>query len=86
MVCTQAYTVLRQIPQGENKMIFRLKEQREAKGISKKKLSEMSGVSRPVIIRMESGTPVCVTTDTLDALALALRIEPVDLICPNCHQ
>ena len=67
-------------------MNFKLKEQREAKGISKKKLSEMSGVSRPVIIRMESGMPVCVTTDTLDALALALRIEPVDLICPNCHQ
>ena len=67
-------------------MNFRLKEQREAKGISKKKLSEISGVSRPVIIKMESGTPVSIKTDTLDALALALQIEPVDLICPNCHQ
>jgi transcriptional regulator with XRE-family HTH domain len=61
-------------------MIFKLKEQREAKGISKKKLSEMSGVSRPVIIKMESGDPVSIKTDTLDALAQALRIEPVDLI------
>jgi transcriptional regulator with XRE-family HTH domain len=61
-------------------MIFKLKEQREAKGISKKKLSEMSGVSRPVIIKMESGEPVSIKTDTLDALAQALRIEPVDLI------
>lgn len=67
-------------------MNFRLKEQREAKGISKKKLSEMSGVSRPVIIKMESGDPVSIKTDTLDALAQALQIEPVDLICPNCHQ
>lgn len=67
-------------------MNFKLKEQREAKGISKKKLSEMSGVSRPVIIKMESGEPVSIKTDTLDALALALQIEPVDLICPNCHQ
>lgn len=67
-------------------MNFRLKEQREAKGISKKKLSEMSGVSRPVIIKMESGTPVSIKTDTLDALALALQVEPVDLICSNCHQ
>ena len=47
----------------------------------KKKLSEMSGVSRPVIIKMESGDPVSIKTDTLDALAQALRIEPVELIC-----
>lgn len=67
-------------------MIFRLKEQRKAKDITQEKLSEMSGISRPIIVKMESGTPVSVTTDTLDALALALQIEPVDLICPNCHQ
>ena len=67
-------------------MKFRLKEQRKAKDITQEKLSEMSGISRPIIVKMESGTPVSVTTDTLDALALALHIEPVDLICPNCHQ
>ncbi len=67
-------------------MKFRLKEQRKAKDITQEKLSEMSGISRPIIVKMESGTPVSVTTDTLDALALALQIEPVDLICPNCHQ
>lgn len=67
-------------------MVFRLKEIRQQRGITQTKLSELSGISRPVIIRMESGSPVCVTTDTLDALANALQIEPVDLICPNCHQ
>ena len=67
-------------------MKFRLKEQRKAKDITQEKLSEMSGISRPIIVKMESGTPVSVTTDTLDALALALQIEPVDLICSNCHQ
>ena len=67
-------------------MNFRLKEQREARGITQVKLSEMSGISRPIIVKMESRTPVSVTTDTLDALASALQIEPVDLICPNCHQ
>ena len=66
-------------------MIFRLKEVREAKGFSKKRLSELSGICRPVIIKMETGDSASVTTDTVIALARALQVEPGDLFCPLCQ-
>lgn len=66
-------------------MIFRLKELREERGISKVKLSEMSGVCRPVIIKIENQDGASVTTDTIISLARALNVDPGDLFCPLCN-
>lgn len=67
-------------------MVFRLKELRKERGVSQVKLSELSGICRPVIIKMELNDDASVTTDTVIALARALQVEPGDLFCTLCHQ
>jgi transcriptional regulator with XRE-family HTH domain len=67
-------------------MIWRLKELRVERGISQEELSEMSGISRPVISKMENDEVGSATAQTILALSNALQVEPGDLFCPRCHQ
>lgn len=54
-------------------MGYRIKQVREAKGITQEKLAELSGVSRGTIVALESGEAKITTTKTLVKLANALN-------------
>ncbi len=54
-------------------MGYRIKQVREAKGITQEKLAELSGVSRGTIVALESGEAKITTTKTLVKLADALN-------------
>ncbi len=60
-------------------MKFKIKEFREKMGISQEKLSKISGVSRNLIARLESGELTSTSTTTLFKLAKALntRVENI---------
>ena len=60
-------------------MANRLKEIRESKGVSKLKLSKLSGVSRVTIAKIEADENAVVNTSTLKKLADALG-EPISTI------
>lgn len=60
-------------------MINKLKELREAKHLTKSKLSEISGVSRPTIIKLEKGESAEVKSSTLVKLAEALDSTVSDI-------
>ncbi len=51
----------------------RLKEVREKKGVSQTALSEMAGVSRMTIIKIESERETNITTDTMASISKALE-------------
>lgn len=61
----------------------RLRECREAKNISQVKLSEISGISRPTIIKIESGENVEVKASTLVKLAEALDTTVTEIFFCN---
>jgi len=50
-----------------------LKEVREKKGVSQTALSEMAGVSRMTIIKIESERETNITTDTMASISKALE-------------
>ena len=52
-----------------------LREEREKQGLSKKALSEQSGVSRSMILRIETGERYA-TVDTIYRLAAVLKLDP----------
>ncbi len=56
-------------------MQFKIKEIREEKGYSQEKLSELSGVSRNLIARLETGELTSTSTNTLFKLAQALNVK-----------
>lgn len=56
-------------------MQFKIKEIREEKGYSQEKLSELSGVSRNLIARLETGELTSTSTNTLFKLAKALNVK-----------
>ena len=58
---------------------YRIKELREAKGISQEALAKKSKVSRAIISELESGRDKITTTDTLAKLAKALEVEVGDI-------
>lgn len=60
-------------------MEFKLKDVREAKGVSQLNLSKLSGISRQTIVEIEDGTRKSVSTNTLAKLAQALDCNVVDL-------
>ena len=60
-------------------MINKLRDCREAKGLSQSKLSEISGVSRPTIIKIEKGDGAEVKSTTLLKLADALDTTVSDI-------
>lgn len=53
----------------------KLKEIREAKNLSKLKLSKMSGVSRVTIGKIETEPNAVMTTSTMKKLAMALGVS-----------
>lgn len=59
----------------------RLREQREALGLSKSKLAEKAGKVREVVYRLEAGEDTTVSSlmAVLGALGLAMRLESVGL-------
>ena len=60
-------------------MVNKLKDRREAKNLSQSKLSEISGVSRPTIIKLEKGEEADLRTSTLVKLADALETTVSDI-------
>lgn len=57
----------------------RLKEVREAKGVSQEKLSELSGISRQTIYKIEADPEFNAKVDTIKKLADALDVSFNDI-------
>ena len=55
-------------------MEFRIKELREKKKLTQQELAKKSGVSRSLIILLETGTRTVTTTSTIEKLADALGV------------
>lgn len=53
-------------------MAYKIKEAREAKKMTQEELAEASGISRTIIVALESGVQRNTTTDTLLKIARAL--------------
>lgn len=60
-------------------MRYRVKELREKLGMTQQELADKSGVSRGIIVRLESGLDVATMTSTLIKLADALECEVSDV-------
>ena len=56
-------------------MEYRIKECREANGLTQEELSEKSGVSRAIISGLETGSITVTTTKTLQRIAGALGVS-----------
>ena len=63
-------------------MAYKIKELREKRKMSQAELSELSGVSRATIIRIENDADVIVNTKTLQQLAEALNVTVKYLFLP----
>ncbi|MBQ1292716.1 MAG: helix-turn-helix transcriptional regulator [Clostridiales bacterium] len=63
-------------------MEYKIKELREKKRMSQAELSQLSGVSRATIIRIESADNVVINTQTLERLAKALNVSIKTLFLP----
>jgi transcriptional regulator with XRE-family HTH domain len=59
---------------------LRLRELREAKGLSQVQLSSLSDVPQPIISRLESGRQASISFAQLEALANALDVDAALLI------
>jgi len=62
--------------------VYKIKEIREKKKISQTELSELSGVSRATINRIEHEEDVVVNTKTLQKIADALNVSVKYLFLP----
>ena len=60
-------------------LVIKLKEVREAKKMSQEKLSELSGISRQRIYKIETDPRANVTVATLQKLAEALGVDIDDI-------
>lgn len=60
-------------------MRYKIKEEREAVGISQEELARASGVSRTIISGLESGRLTTTTTETLQKIAMALNKRIADI-------
>ena len=63
-------------------MAYKIKELREKRRLSQAELAEMSGVSRPTIIRLENNDDVVVNSKTLEKIASALNVSIRTLFLP----
>ena len=66
-------------------MAYRIRELRTAAGMSQEDLAKKSGISRPVISKLETTDGDKVTVKTLVAIADALRVEPSYLFLPRAY-
>lgn len=60
-------------------MFKRIKELREAKGLSQEKLAQRADISRQMIVNLESGAVGNTSTDTLAKIALALGVSTSEI-------
>ena len=67
---------------GEPKLMLRVKELREAQGMTQWQLAERAGVSQPAVANWERGVFVPKTQD-LPALARALKCRHIDDLYPE---
>lgn len=63
-------------------MKYKIKELREKRKMTQDELSKESGVSRGIIVRLESGEDVETTVGTLKSLAEALNVSIGYLLLP----
>jgi transcriptional regulator with XRE-family HTH domain len=56
-------------------MQFRVKELREKKKLTQQELADRSGVSRSLIVSLETGERTVTTTSTIEKLADALGVS-----------
>ena len=63
-------------------MAYKIKELREKRKLSQAELAELSGVSRPTIIRLENNDDVVVNSKTLEKIAGALNVSIRTLFLP----
>jgi len=61
-------------------IVLRLREIREAKGLTQADLAEAAGVRRATISDLETGKSANTTLDLVDRLCTALSVEPAELI------
>jgi transcriptional regulator with XRE-family HTH domain len=61
------------------KLIELLKQAREQKGLSNRKLAEMTGLHHSFLSKLEAGSYDSVSAETLMTLAEALEVQPADL-------
>lgn len=66
-------------------MAYRIRELRTAAGMSQEELARKSGISRPVISKLETTDGDKVTVKTLVAIADALKVEPSYLFLPRAY-
>lgn len=64
---------------GDRLVKNRLKEVRKDRGISRLKLSEMSGISRTTLTKIENNEEVNVNTRTIAKLAEVLGVKPSEI-------
>ncbi len=62
----------------------RLKEIREERNVSQVRLSELSGISRQTISKIEADPAAVFKVDTLQALANALGVSIEDIFYSEC--
>ena len=67
-------------------MVFRIREIRERKGVTQAQLSEMSGVTRATLWRLETSDDCEATTLTLSRIAHALDVPIRDLFLADNAQ
>ena len=60
-------------------MGYKIKEIREAAGMTQQQLSERSGISRSIINGLETGRTKTTTTATLRKIAIALNKKVADI-------
>lgn len=58
---------------------YKIKKYREKKNLSQTELAKISGVSRSIIVGLETGTYTTTTTDTLLKIAKALEVKVQDI-------
>lgn len=64
-------------------MEYRIREEREAAGMSQEELAKNAGVSRTIISGLESGRIKITTTETLQKIASALGKRITDIFFDN---
>lgn len=67
-------------------MTYKVKELREAKGMTQMELAEKSGISRGTICALEGGQKMSVNTNTLIRIADALGVSMDALYCAPSAQ
>ena len=65
-----------------NPLHFRLRELREAKGLTQSELAEKAGTTQATVSRLESGDSQRIDFDLIDGICRALKCEPGDLWKP----